>query len=76
VTRRTGSVVEFDEHVGLGVVEGSGGDRERFPFHCTRIADGSRTIGVGTAVSFAVVAGRGGRWEAADLKEAPAGSGR
>jgi hypothetical protein len=40
------------------------GSEERYPFHCTAIADGSRTIEVGTFVTFDVVAGRLGRWEA------------
>jgi cold shock CspA family protein len=48
----SGIVVEFDEHVGLGVLES--GD-VRYPFHCTQIADGSRTIDVGSAVTFVVV---------------------
>ncbi len=37
-------------------------------FHCTAIADGSRTIEIGARVRFAVVPGRLGRWEAADLR--------
>ena len=60
-----GAVVEFDEHRGLGAVES--GDERRLSFHCTAIAGGRRTIGVGTAVAFEVVAGHGGRWEAASL---------
>ena len=39
----------------------------RYPFHCTRIADGSRTIAVKTAVEFELVPGQLGRWEAADI---------
>ena len=35
-----GTVIEFDEPRGLGVIEGD--DGERYPFHCTRIADGTR----------------------------------
>ena len=41
-----------------------------YPFHSTRIADGSRTIAVGTHVEFEVVAGRLGRWEAAAITPA------
>lgn len=67
MSRRSGVVVEFDERVGLGVVEPSGGG-ERLPFHCTQIADGSRSIPVGTDVSFVVIPGRGGVWEAGDLQ--------
>jgi cold shock CspA family protein len=37
------------------------------PFHCTSIADGSRTIAVGQHVRFTVVPGRLGRWEATRL---------
>ena len=55
-------VSEFDEPRGLGVIRHEGG--ESVPFHCTAIADGSRTIAVGQAVRFTVVAGRLGRWEA------------
>lgn len=62
---RTGRVDEFDEHVGLGVVRGDNG--VRYPFHCTAIADGSRTILVGARVSFVVQPGPGGRWEAGGL---------
>jgi CspA family cold shock protein len=49
---RSGRVTEFDEHVGLGVVTAD--DGEGFPFHCTQIADGSRSIDVGAAVTFTV----------------------
>jgi len=57
-----GRVVAFDEHVGLGEVEGD--DGRRYGFHCTQIADGSRTVAVGAEVTFEVVAGHLGRWEA------------
>ena len=66
----TGKVVAFDERRGLGEIEGA--DGARYAFHCTRIADGSRTIGVSTAVEFAVVPGLLGRWEAADIAPAAA----
>lgn len=56
-----GRVVEFDEHVGLGEIESDG---RRYPFHCTRIADGTRTIPVGAAVTFETMPGHLGRWEA------------
>lgn len=58
-----GKVAEFDEHVGLGEIEGD--DGRRYPFHCTRIADGTRTVPVGATVTFEVVPGHLGRWEAA-----------
>jgi cold shock CspA family protein len=56
-----GVVSEFDDHRGLGTIEAGG---VRYPFHCTAIADGSRSIAVGTDVTFAVSAGPMGRWEA------------
>jgi cold shock CspA family protein len=64
-----GVVAEFDEHVGLGVVE-SAGDGRRYPFHCTQIADGSRVIEVGAPVQFEVVAGHRGEWEAVQITPA------
>ena len=57
-----GTVTSFDEHAGLGEITTDTGVVH--PFHCTAIADGSRTIPVGVAVAFAVVPGRSGRWEA------------
>ncbi|HEX2275356.1 MAG TPA: cold shock domain-containing protein [Acidimicrobiales bacterium] len=65
----TGTVAAFDEHKGLGTVRAD--DGRELPFHCTRIADGSRTIDVGARVTFSVVAGHRGQWEAADVAEAP-----
>lgn len=59
-----GTVSSFDEHAGLGVVTAE--DGSAYPFHCTQIADGTRTIAVGTRVSFDLVA-RLGRYEAAWL---------
>ena len=67
--RRAGTVVAFDEHVGLGQVEAAAGGR-RYRFHCTQIAGGSRRIEVGVRVSFELLAGKGGAWEAADLRTA------
>lgn len=69
-TLRSGVVLEFDQDVGLGTV--ADGRGERFDFHCTQIADGSRTIAVGANVRFEVVPGRRGSWEAARLAPAPA----
>lgn len=51
-TSRIGTVIEFDEHVGLGAVEADG---ERFLFHCVEILDGSRRIDVGATVTFVPV---------------------
>lgn len=60
-----GVVVEFDDSAGLGVVATRSGDR--FPFHCTAVADGSRHADVGAAVRFRLVPGHAGRLEACDL---------
>jgi CspA family cold shock protein len=65
--RRRGRVTEFDEAAGLGVVSDEAGTT--YPFHCTEIADGSRTIEVGTPVVFGLLA-RLGRWEAGSIAPA------
>ena len=64
----TGTVVQFDERRGLGEIEAS--DGARYAFHCTAIADGSRTIKVKAAVEFVPVAGQLGKWEAAKITPA------
>jgi cold shock CspA family protein len=69
VRTSTGVVTSFDDPRGLGEVTAE--DGRTYPFHCTQIADGSRTIDEGTAVTFEVVAGRMGRWEAARLTRRP-----
>ncbi|MBA2326175.1 MAG: cold shock domain-containing protein [Actinobacteria bacterium] len=61
----TGRVVAFDEGRGLGEIESDG---ERYPFHCTAIADGTRSIAVDAEVEFTVAPGAGGRWQAADVE--------
>ena len=61
----SGSVTSFDSHRGLGEITADDGSVH--PFHCTAVADGSRTIEVGTAVRFALVAGPLGRWEAGEV---------
>jgi len=61
-----GTVADFDEPKGYGTVRATDG-RDLF-FHCTQIADGTRTIPVGAAVDFEVVAGHKGNWEAADIR--------
>jgi cold shock CspA family protein len=58
-------VSSFDAERGLGTVVTD--DGRSLPFHCTAIADGSRTIAVGARVAFVVVAGHLGRWEATGL---------
>lgn len=60
---RVGRVDSFDEARGIGtVVDADSG--APFPFHCTAIADGTRTIAEGTAVVFTMHPGRLGRVEA------------
>jgi cold shock CspA family protein len=60
-----GTVTVFDVERGLGEITSA--DGATYPFHSTVIADGSRTIEVGTAVEFAVTAGHLGRWEASEV---------
>lgn len=57
-----GTVASFDAVSGLGVIAGQ--DGRTFPFHCTAISDGSRTIDAGVGVTFSVAAGHRGRLEA------------
>jgi cold shock CspA family protein len=64
-----GSVVEFDEERGLGVVVSTDGTRRSF--HCTQIADGTRTIRVATAVVYDVAPGPLGVWEAVAIVPMP-----
>ena len=47
---RRGSVIEFDEAVGLGSI--SADDGAVFRFHLIEIADGTRSIDVGQDVAF------------------------
>ena len=65
---RRGTVERFDTATGLGEITGA--DGATYPFHATVIADGTRTIAVGTAVDFDVIAGHLGRWEAAAVAPA------
>ena len=65
---RRGRVTDFDEHVGLGHVAADDGTEHLF--HCVEIADGSRTIAVGTRVAFDYWP-RLGRIEAAGLTPIP-----
>ena len=44
------------------------GDGRDLFFHCTQIADGTRTIPVGVNVEFEVAPGHNGRWEAIDIR--------
>lgn len=70
---RLGVVTSFDDARGLGTVrdDAGGGD---LPFHCTEIADGTRTIAAGERVAYVVAAARLGRSEARSLQRLePAG---
>ena len=58
----SGVVEEFDEQRGLGTILAD--DGTVLPFHCTAIADGSRTVNAGRRVQFTVIPGLAGRWEA------------
>ena len=71
---RRGTVETFDQEAGLGEVRA--GDGRRFPFHCTEIVDGSRSIAAGTEVEFVVAPGQLGIWEARALAGVTGGAGR
>ncbi len=58
----TGVVTSFDDAAGLGTITAD--DGTAFAFHCTAIADGTRTIAVDTAVDFEPRAARNGTYEA------------
>lgn len=62
-----GTVVEFDRAIGLGEITTA--DGAHYPFHCIEIADGTRDIEVGTAVTFELL-GKLGRYEAARVTSA------
>ncbi len=63
--RRRGTVLEFDPVAGYGTV---GAESVQWFFHCTAIADGTRSIQPGTSVDFGLTPGHLGRWEAADIR--------
>jgi Cysteine-rich CPCC len=70
--RRTGTVVSFSIAEGAGQVGDASNDLsaqppQTWPFHCTQLDSGARSIPLGTAVSFDVVAGLPGRWDAVSL---------
>jgi cold shock CspA family protein len=62
----SGVVSSFDDPRGLGMITGSDGVPRRF--HCTQIADGSRTIAAGTEVTFTEIAAPDGTWEAGSVE--------
>lgn len=63
---KEGKVIAFDSKRGLGEIQGD--DDRTYPFHCTKIADGTREIPVGIAVEFTVAPGPLGRWEAVEIR--------
>ncbi|MEO7428274.1 MAG: hypothetical protein ABIY48_02720 [Acidimicrobiales bacterium] len=60
-----GIVTSFDDARGLGALDADG---EHYPFHCTALVDGTRTIEVGTSVTFGLRPGGLGRWEATAIE--------
>ena len=59
-----GTVTTFDEPRGLGTIDADG---TSYPFHCTAVLDGSRTVDVGASVTFEVRPAGMGRWEATEI---------
>lgn len=64
----TGVVASWDEHGGYGTITANGAE---YFFHCTQLVDGSRSTTIGTTVSFEIVAGRLGKWEAVLIESGP-----
>lgn len=62
-----GTVASFDDRAGWGILR-TGDSRELF-FHCTQIADGTRTIPVGVAVEAECRPIGVGQWEAAGVRQ-------
>lgn len=60
-----GTVTEFDQAAGTGIVTAT--DGTPYPFHCIEIADGSRTILRGIDVTFQRLA-RFGRYQAGAIR--------
>lgn len=63
---RIGRVESFDEARGIGTVVDDEGGRA-FPFHCTALTDGTRTVAVGTRVVFELSATHLGQVEARSI---------
>jgi len=61
-----GTVSEFDEAKGLGVIAAADGGS--FVFHCIEIADGTRMIDAGQAVTFRPLA-RFGAFQAGAIEK-------
>ncbi|MGH9178445.1 MAG: cold shock domain-containing protein [Acidimicrobiales bacterium] len=63
-----GRVAEYDDHKGYGYLATEDGDHVFF--HCTAIADGTRTIPVGIDVDYDPVTDPRGKPEAANIRPA------
>lgn len=63
-----GVVESFDEERGYGTIVRASDGASLF-FHCTAIADGTRSVHVGQAVRFCAVAGHLGRVEARQIEK-------
>ncbi|MEQ8839714.1 MAG: hypothetical protein RIB98_01925 [Acidimicrobiales bacterium] len=63
--RRQGRVSAYDDAAGCGTLADDDGE---WFFHCTAIADGTRTIAPGAEVDFLLVPGHLGRWEGRDIR--------
>ncbi len=68
---RLGAVTEFDAARGIGSVRDD--DGTVLAFHCTQIADGTRTIPVGTRIRYTLTPGALGTWEACAIESTGAG---
>lgn len=66
VRRGEGVVATYDDHVGVGSVRSA--DGVEIGFHCTAIADDTRSIEVGTPVTYDVVPGHLGHYEATGVR--------
>jgi cold shock CspA family protein len=65
---RPGRVEAFDDARGIGTVVDESG--RSYPFHCTALTDGTRSIAVGTRVVFEVAAAHLGSYEARSITAA------
>jgi cold shock CspA family protein len=63
--RHAGRVNDYNDAAGYGTIVDDEGE---WFFHCTAIADGSRSITVGVAVDFVLTPGHLGRMEARDVR--------
>jgi cold shock CspA family protein len=61
-----GTVTAFDDAAGLGTITAD--DGTPYAFHCTAIADGTRTIPVDTRVDFETRPAHHGTWEAGAVR--------